>query len=149
MNNEPRPHYEKESNLEIEKSIAEFARVRWRCDSAKKLQTPAYPSDYAFLRGREVVAYAEIKDRPGLPFNYGDGYYLAVQKVVRVSGLAAYGRAPCLLLIQCKGMEIGWWGIEETVPGAAIWAGRTDRGDAADLEPHLIYPWGSFKRLNP
>jgi hypothetical protein len=143
-----RPTYESREQLEVEASIGEFLRGLWQFDHAKKLDPHSYSVDFAMLRGRDINCWVEAKDRPGLPIRYGDGYYLAVQKLVRALALEQATSVPSVLVIQCKELEIGYWKMSERLPGA-IWAGREDRGDKSDMEPHVIFPWAKFKLLYP
>lgn len=140
-----RPHYERPADLEGEDRIAARLITRWKLTDCKKLNPVVYSLDFALLRGRTVAAYAEIKSRPGLPLGFRDGYYIAQSKVMKADLLTATSGLRCFMVIEFT-TAIAWADFAGRSPGT-IWAGRTDRADPLDEEPHCVYPWACFTKL--
>src|SRR5580765_800034 len=135
-----RPLYERDIDRLGERDVLAQLQPRWLFDHAHKLPI-SYGIDYALTRGLEVAAFAEIKCRPNLPFDYGDGYYLALQKVMRASSISTVTGRCCFLIVRlsCGGV---WWCDMETGQRRPrlVWHGRSDRNNPNDYEACVVYP---------
>ena len=140
-----RPFYESGADLKNEQEILAVLKPRWGFDSAYK-QPLKYGLDYCLIRDRSVKCFAEIKHRPGLSFNYGDGYYLALDKVTHARNATAATGLPCLFVVRFVDMRIFWIDLATPVQ-RTVWHGRTDRNDPDDMEPCCVLMWDSFKQV--
>ena len=146
-----RPLYETAANLSDEEVIVtQFVSRSSLFDRWRKLPF-SYNLDFALLQddprhkhGR-VVAYAEAKARNWL-FGSGDGYYLAEQKVRAAKLFKAVDGLQSYLVVRFADGIIRWCPMN-VYGDEIIIAGRTDRNDPADLEPHVIYNWAVFCEL--
>lgn len=141
-----RPTYENDANRSAEAEIAELIAARWALSQLLKLSM-AYGLDYAMVRGeRDIVGFTEIKDR-ALPFEYGDGYYISLQKALRAEQLSTLTSLPCVLVVRFSDGLVRRAFFASHQRDHVIVAGRTDRGDPFDIEPHVIIRWEAFKAL--
>lgn len=142
-----RQQYESEDDRRNEREVIDELLLKWNCDHFHK-NPKAYGIDFSMLRNGRVCAFVEIKCRPTLPFDYGDGYYIAVQKVISAYMLTLVTGLPCLLVIRPKDKCLYWTDFAHDIPtlGAPriIIHGRDDRGDPDDYEPCAVYPWSEF-----
>ena len=150
-----RPIWENADTSEAEQRIARAVvdSGRFDCDGAFKMWR-AYVLDFAFQRGRVVGFYGECKDRTenerqkGLPFGYGDGYYLSVLKVIGARRLmeTCQGRGR-FLFVRFRDQRIRYAPIMPSYRDVII-CGRKDRPDDPNAEePHVIIDWSWFVEL--
>lgn len=138
-----RPEYETEADRVAEREIMEHvARVVYGSGINLCKLSKAYGLDYALATGRDVFAFFETKSRT-LPFNYKDGYYIAAIKVMAAKRLRASFGLPCELAVRFSDGIIRRvsFGLAST---ELILAGRWDRDDPNDIEPHAIIKWDCF-----
>jgi len=118
-----------------------FLCDRYRC-TAQKMRFD-YRLDYAFMQGRHIVFFAEVKDRPGLAFGFGDGYYISAQKVLMARYLTALTSLSCMLAIRCDDGLMRACDFRHHTQGA-VWHGRNKPRDKDDKEPCCIFRWDNF-----
>lgn len=137
-----RPEYETEADREVERLIMHEVCLSVLC--TPRHLSRAYGLDYALVSGRDVVAFMEAKGRT-LPFEYEDGYYISALKVMAAKRLKASFQKTCYLAVRFADGLVRWadFGCCEGL----IIAGRWDRGDEFDLEPHQIIRWDNFNTL--
>lgn len=134
-----RPWYESGGDLanegEVAKKIASMYRARLH-----KLK-PKYGVDYLALRYERPWAYMEIKCRTTDRLKYPT-YLISVDKIESGVRHAALLGIKAILLVQWRDV-LGWVNMNDVAYGGkcvvAI-GGRTDRGDAQDLEPVYHIP---------
>jgi hypothetical protein len=144
--NVARQLYESTADRTAEAEIGALITERWALSQLVKLSM-AYGLDYAMVRGeRDVVGFAEIKDRT-LPFAFGDGYYISLQKALKAEQLSTLTGLQCVLVVRFSDRLIRRAFFARHQRDRLIIAGRTDRGDPLDIEPHVIIPWDAFKGL--
>lgn len=139
-----RPTYETEEDLANEEAVAKELMKHWRLTEVRKLPK-AYGLDYRLIREGEVIAFCEIKCRK-LTYGYGDGYHIALQKVIRARSLTEVAQRHCILVVRFGDGQIRYVNFERHKDGCKE-IGRTDRGDPADIEPGCVFPWENFKLL--
>lgn len=139
------PIYENARDRANENAVAEILRVQWKFDELNKLPD-LHRLDRVALRGKDIAGYAEIKCRPGLSYGYGDGYYIAVKKVVAAIDVLAVLGVRTILAVRFPDGAIWWTYLRG--PYRGIWAGRKDRpDDPFAMEEHAVIPWHDFKRV--
>lgn len=142
-----RPLYESDSDRQAEDEVADFLARSWRCRVLKL--SMAYGLDRALISGkRGVVAFVEVKCRD-LPYGYGDGYYISGLKAMMARLITAALGKPCYLVTRFRDGTVWWTHFNHRRDHEVIEAGRYDRGDPFDVEPHVIIPWQHWRRLRP
>lgn len=139
-----RPTYETEQDRANEEAVAKELMARWRLTEVKKLPK-AYGLDYELIRDGEIIAFCEIKCRK-LSFGYGDGFHIALQKVIRARALTEVAHRHCMLVARFSDGKIYYVDFEQHRDGCKE-IGRKDRDDPADIEPGCVFPWENFKPL--
>ena len=145
--NSVQPIYEQPADVAKEDAVAKCLGFRWHWEKVIKLPK-LHPLDRAITRAGNIVGFVEIKCRPGLTYGYGDGYYIAVKKVVAANNMhAALGVDTILAVHFPDDPELIWWTrLRGTYRG--IWAGRRDRpDDPYAMEEHAVIPWCDFKSV--
>jgi len=136
-----RMRYESASDLENEAKVAELLCDRWGCQSRKN--PDRYRFDFAFMRGNALSALVEIKCRQNASADFKE-YMVAADKVLASRQWAGTG-VKCLLVVRWSDV-VGFVSCDD--PSIRFgFGGRTDRGDAADMEPMAFIPVASFKIL--
>lgn len=139
-----RPTYESEADRVNESNVAGFVSSRWKC-ALKKLPK-AYHLDYAIVRDGAISAWAEVKVR-------NDSYTLyrlALQKWLKAIELVkATGKKSFLIVSWPVNGEriLMYYEISPLDSLQIIMAGRTDRNDPADIEPHVVIPVEKFVKF--
>lgn len=136
-----RPLYEQEEDRSAERQIADCAAQNWHVTPHKL--SMAYGLDFAMCEGRTIKAFLETKHRNWV-FGDGDGFRISLLKVLKAQEIEATVGIPCLMAIRFY-QEIYWARFRTTFD--CILAGRLDRPDALDIEPHVVVPWSDFRRL--
>lgn len=141
-----RPLYESEADLSREAKVMERLSKLWRC-SFHKLPI-RYHLDYAAVRNKRVVGYVEVKVR-----NYSmeqidrmGGYMLSLGKMQAGKSLSSLSKVPICLVVQCTDATY-WLAVKDFSEFPVTITGRTDRGDAQDVEPCVLIPKARFRVL--
>ena len=141
-----RPFYETKENTQQEKAVADFASRKWGCDFAKLKK--AYALDYAIIRDKKVISFAEIKCR-----NYNmdrldslGGFMLSLHKWLEAKNICQVSGVPFSLLIRTED-GIWWHKTEDFLNDSITIGGRYDRGDDQDVEPVVLLKSNRFKKL--
>jgi hypothetical protein len=144
---QPQTRYEQLTDLLNENAVADILRARWGWDRLDKL--PEFrPLDRVAFRGKIIAGFVEIKCRCGLTHGFGDGYYIATNKVVAAINMQAVYDVPTILAVRFSDNLIWWTRLRG--PYRGIWAGRKDRpSDPFAMEEHAVIPWDQFKRVVP
>ena len=141
------PIYEQPADLANEAAVAEILRVRWKFDELNKLPK-LHPLDYVAIRCKTIAGFMEIKCRPGLTYNYGDGYYIAAKKIVAATNMRASLGVDTILAVRFPETPLVWW-TRLRAPYRGIWAGRKDRpNDPFAMEEHAVIPWSAFEKVS-
>lgn len=125
-----RPRYETETDLANEAAVVNVVASRWLCE-CRKLPL-RYELDYAIYKDNFLRAYLEIKCRSVASNQYAT-VILSAAKVATAKQLSAAAGVPSILVVSYTDLDL-WIDISKAdakySPG-----GRSDRGDAQDLEP--------------
>lgn len=141
-----RPIYETSENLVSERLVAEALGRAWKCEVVKLPKL--WSADYCALRGKQVVSFIEIKSRA---YSFDElerfgGYMIDLRKAKELKTLAGFTARPALLVINLKdGMF--WLDIAKADLLDVRIGGRTDRNDAADVEPCAFFEMQQFRRI--
>lgn len=138
-----RPIYETEADLRNERELIAALNGLWRTESAKLPRS--YGLDYTLTRGGKVAAFVEIKCRTVPSWQY-DTYMISLAKVLKARSLGSGANVPAILLVRWND-SAGYVDLR-TVPLDVEVGGRTDRGDAQDIEPVCMIPIKQFTRLS-
>jgi hypothetical protein len=140
----PRERFEQARDLANQKDVIERVLVSWGCSAAYALPR-AYGLDYALLCEGQMHSFVEIKCRQ-LTFGYGDGYYIALQKVIRAQQLTQLSGVESLLVVRFHDDVVRWapLGVRRRVK----FFGRNQPRDAEDHEPCVVIPWSAFYPLD-
>jgi hypothetical protein len=140
----PREQFEQARDLNNQREVLVRLRESWGI--AKVYTLPrAYGLDYALICEGELHSFVEVKCRD-LTFGYGDGYYIALQKVVRAQQLTQASDVQSLLVVRFRDGVISWAPL---CPRRRVtFFGRTFPRDAEDHEPCVVIPWRAFYPLD-
>jgi len=100
----------------------------------------SYRLDYAMFRDNKLRGFAEVKTRSHKHDRYPT-LMISLGKVVAAQHLADVTKTRSVLLVQY--LDGIFWTDFKT-PHEVLMGGRTDRGDAADIEPCAHYPIEAF-----
>jgi hypothetical protein len=137
--------YESRADRENESSLIAAVCKKLDCD-AFKLQKE-YRVDYAVTRGKDlrVVAYVECKERTcdeSVPF-----LILDAAKYWQGKQLSAVSKVPFVLMVRFITGAIRWIRLDDKTFDTHV-GGRTDRGDARDIEPVIRIYTNSMMELS-
>ena len=130
-----RPFYETKEDRVREKDIAKM--FAGRLGLVAKPNPVAYPVDYSFVNtNNEVRGFAEIKSR-GHRFGTYPTYMISAMKLSHAQSLSRATHKNVFLVVGWSCGTIAHIDMN-TEPDLVGWGGRTDRGDADDMEP-VVY----------
>ena len=139
-----RPTYETGEDLAREAGVAERLSNKWKCKVIKT--PPKAPYDYCALRDDYISAIIEIKVRNNASTKYPT-YMLSVDNVIQCALHSGTIRCPFIVVVQFTDKLLHWVlhnPDEDFADVRAKIGGRTDRGDAFDVEPVLHIPMRKF-----
>ena len=132
-----RPTYETPSDTERERNTAERVATAWGYDVRKLKAFYAY--DYALFSGETLEAFVEIKVRT----RTFETYWLLLAKWSAMNSLIQTAHVPGLFVVAWPGRTM--FTTVSNRPLRVLLGGRTDRGDASDIEPLVEIPLIQFK----
>ena len=135
-----RPRYETKENLAQETEVLELLCRQWTC-VAKKLPD-RYELDYLLMRGEKAKAWLEIKVRTNNHRNYST-YMISLGKVLAARKMTEGTSLPSFLAVQWQD-RMGYIRLDRLEETEIVMGGRTDRGDAQDVEPVVLFPVQDF-----
>lgn len=138
----PRPTYETAADLSRERHVIARAAEAW--GAAPRKLPKSYGLDFAFVRGRVVVAWAEVKVRTYSASAFPT-YMLSLHKWTRGREWSRATRVPFILVVRFTDAIL--YTVTDDSPPAVQFAGRADRGDWQDAEPCVMLPMTNFRRL--
>ncbi len=138
-----RPTYETASDLCNERDVVEALNNLW-CTKAHKMPR-AYSLDYLLTRERKAVAFVEIKCRQVPSWQY-DTLMISMAKILKGRAITRETEVPSLLVVKWNDM-VGYVHMSEIDMDIQV-GGRTDRGDAQDIEPVCMIPVEDFRRIS-
>lgn len=133
-----RPVYETVEDRANEGAVAALLEIAWGCRllPMKKLFT----ADYAAVDDRlRIRAFVEIKCRRIGINDYAE-VYLSGEKVRTLCAMDAAYRKPAIIVWRYRDGEIIYGRACHLVVSDVRLHGRTDRDDAADVEPLMYFP---------
>jgi hypothetical protein len=141
-----RPIYETKDDLGKEATVIQTLQQKWRVNFHKL--PIRYHLDYAAVRDGRVVSYVEIKVRKYsmAQIDSFGGYMLSVGKLQAAKQLCEISNATFCLAVQCSD-GLYWIAIKDYAEFPVVITGRTDRGDAQDIEPCVLIPAVRFTSL--
>ncbi len=141
-----RPIYETKTDIDHEKQFREHFAGR-SVLSLRKIKKKLFPCDFTIENdSADIVAFVEFKRRFGA-LGYPDGLILSLEKFTRLLLYIRHTEARVLFVIE--NAEKIYYAAELTEKTYRIRrGGRTDRGDAADIEPVVMIPRADFKALD-
>lgn len=133
-----RPLYETAGSVAAERALAAAVADRWNV-RAVRLKT-AYPVDYAFMRDASTVAFAEIKCRryPMAALDSMGGFMLSLHKWAAIKMLCAASGLPFVVIVSDGDGAVWAHRPDDFAHDGIAYSGRTDRGDAQDVEPVVL-----------
>ncbi len=138
-----RPVYETENDLRNERDVVESLSNLW-CTKSHKMPR-AYSLDYLLTRERKAVAFVEIKCRQVPSWQY-DTLMISMAKILKGRAITRETELPSLLVVKWNDM-VGYVYMSEIDMDIQV-GGRTDRGDAQDIEPVCMIPIENFRRIS-
>lgn len=136
-----RPLYESSEDLANEQQVANFLSNKWKC-KLKKLPM-SYHVDWIVMRD-EPEAILELKCRKNESTRYTT-LLLSLNKWMRGKELSKELGIPFIIVVRwTDGLFF------HTVGSATVkhgFGGRTDREDSQDVEPVVLIPVDTFKRI--
>lgn len=141
-----RPIYESDTDLCNEQSIVVALESRFKCSFKK---TPKFFSvDYVAVRENKPVAWVEIKCRKYtmLQIHSFGGYLISLKKIISAKHLFDVTGLPFILIVKAAD-EIYFSQFQTFSFTNLVIGGRKDRQDAEDVEPCVLIPTDSFRKL--
>lgn len=139
-----RPTYETQADQDHESQVVDLLCKAWNCTAHK---TPKfYGVDWSLGQGKQVKAMAEIKFRTA---SYPT-YILSLHKFVEMCTSALASGIPYLLVVcwpEGGKRVVRYIKVEQGVNDRVVHGGRTDRGDAQDVEPLAEIAMDKFKLI--
>jgi hypothetical protein len=132
--------YENDESREDEETAIKQVVDKWDCE-AHKLPI-SYRVDYALVRKGIVMAFAEVKARKKVTSTYFESYMLSLAKYNALCAISREVGTKSLLIVKWQDRV-----TFATIPCEGVkvkMGGRTDRGDAADIEPVVYIPITEF-----
>jgi hypothetical protein len=141
-----RPFYETNENIQQEKAVADFASRKWDCSFSKLKK--AYALDYAIIRDKKVISFAEIKCRKYSMDRLDSlgGFMISLHKWLEAKNICQISDVPFSLLIRTED-GIWWHKTQDFLNDGISIGGRFDRNDAQDVEPVVLLKSNRFKKL--
>lgn len=138
-----RPIYETQADLNNESAIISRLSSAWNT-SFHKLPI-RYHLDYAATKNGKVVGYLEIKVRKYTmaQIDKWGGYMLSIGKLQAAKQMCEISSSSFCLVVQCTD-GLYWMTIKDFSEFPVVITGRTDRGDAQDIEPCVLIPGARF-----
>ena len=138
-----RPKYETEEDRNREAVVLSSVCRSWEC-AAYKLPD-RYEFDYLLMRKKEGKAWLEIKVRTNERDDYPD-YMISFAKLMAARRLSEASALPSFLLVQWVRSK-GLIRLDTIKKFRLSMGGRSDRGDAQDLEPVIFIPMPDLAEL--
>tara|TARA_R110000751_G_scaffold231149_3_gene332553 strand:+ start:1141 stop:1569 length:429 start_codon:yes stop_codon:yes gene_type:complete len=137
-----RPIYETAADLEVENGIARHLKAEYGLD-CRKLPV-SYRIDWAVFKGKKLVGFMELKARKVTKTKYPT-LILSLSKLMAGCELAS--KTSTIFWLGVKWLDT--FGVCRITPPFrnVEMGGRTDRNDAADIEPVVHVPVERFKEL--
>jgi len=141
-----RPLYETQDDLTNEAAVAFAIERQWKCRLVKL--SIKYGVDFAVVRGGKIVAVAEVKCRDYSIEKIAElgGYMLSAYKWSRGLQLAHDLHVPFVLFVRFLN-DMYWARLTKEAPFHVAMGGRTDRGDAQDIEPCVFLNTSIFRHV--
>lgn len=140
-----RPVYETDGDRDREKSVITYACSVWKCEAMR--MPKMYPVDWSLQRNGSIKAFAEVKWR----YKSYSTYIISAHKWHTAISLAKAFDLIALLLVcwpdQAGVRHVIWTQMKPENMKRLVHAGRTDRGDAQDLEPCVEIDVSKFNLL--
>lgn len=143
-----RPLYESDTDIANETQVMSTLSHKW---GARFHKLPIrYHVDYAATKNGIVAAYVEIKVRKYSmdQIDGWGGYMISVAKLQTAQQLCRISKAVFCLVVQCTD-GLYWIAIKDFSEFPVSITGRSDRGDAQDIEPCVLIPKSRFTKMNP
>lgn len=137
-----RPVYENSATKSKELAFAEFLSWQWSCDCIKL--SLKYQLDFACMRDGKVVSWLELKCRNNHFWKYPT-YMVSLDKWLKAIQLSEITGIPAFLAVRFTDAD-GYMRMGRGV-GTIGYGGRSDRGDAMDLEPMVFISMEQFKNV--
>ena len=143
-----RPLYESDTDIANEAQVMAALSRRW--DAQFHKLPIRYHIDYAATKDNRVVAYVEVKVRKYSmdQIDKWGGYMLSVAKLQTAQQLCHISNAVFCLVVRCTD-GLYWVAIKDFSEFPVSITGRSDRGDAQDIEPCVLIPKSRCTKMNP
>jgi hypothetical protein len=156
------PLRETDEDRENEEAIANLLLPCFDCDNFEKL--PRYLSlDYVLCRDRDAdtfvkvefddeemrdaIVFVEAKFRWSIPFGYGEGYWIAMNKVTAAKQFIEMGYSS-YLAVRFPNASVHMADFRDVIHRPRIVVdGRRDRKDEGSVEPLVVVPWNRFELI--
>ncbi|QHZ59956.1 hypothetical protein PJKIFABJ_00001 [Pseudomonas phage PE09] len=136
-----RPRYETQTDRDNELAVQKQIEA-WASCTLKKTAAQAYV-DFEIYRQGVCVALAEFKKRSN-PRRQYPTYMVAKKKIERGIALAKKEDVPYIFFVQWTD-GLHFLVVNEDTPMTSGTGGRTDRGDAFDIEPMCYFDTSLFR----
>ncbi len=133
--------YENEHTLANERVVISALAEKWGVGVVKLPRR--YSVDFALLRDKKVMAWAELKSR-GNPIHTYPTYQVSLHKYLNLAALCRDTSIISLLIVEWQDC-VGYVNIP--TPIDIVFGGTTKRGDWEDQEPMVEIPISEFKIL--
>jgi hypothetical protein len=143
-----RPLYETPESLERESALAMSLEVLWGV-KCRKLPIK-YGLDFALIRDKRVIGFAELKSRNGYSSDELDargGVFLSMDKLEHVARYTSLTGLPVFFVVELKD-GIFACKFTDKPKFTLAFGGRSDRDDWQDVEPIGLISLNQFKKLD-
>lgn len=134
--------YENETTLANERAVITVLADKWGVEVVKLPRR--YSADFALLRGKEIMSWAELKSR-GNPIHTYPTYQVSLHKYMNLLSLSRDTGIRSMLIVEWQDC-VGY--INVPAPINIVFGGTTKRGDWEDKEPMIEVPISEFKIIH-
>ena len=141
-----RPMYENEQTLIEEREVALILEKAWNCSFSK--MPIRYKLDFAIHRNQKLIAFCEVKCRDVSidKLTEWGGYLLALGKYMAAKELTETTKKPFSLIVTTTEGIYHRKFTEFNETDYRV-MGRKDRDDWQDIEPCVLIPINTFKKV--
>lgn len=140
-----RPRYETQTDRDNELAVQKQIEAWAKCELRKTGSQAFY--DFTAHRDGLLVALMEFKKRSN-PRRQYPTYMVAKKKIDRGIKLSKESKVPYIFFVQWTD-GLHYLKIDEDTPMTSGTGGRTDRGDAFDIEQMCYFDTSLFKPVKP
>mgnify|MGYP003133790855 FL=1 len=140
--------HETKENFDNEQTLADFLAKQWNCTMQRQRKYAQF--DFVALKGKEIKAYVEMRERK-IPHDKYPNCYINAGKLLTAKSLTDLFNIPCLFAVSWSD-RIGYVNLNQKFKmefSAQYWGTRTDPTDVEAIGLIPISSFTFFKQKKP